>query len=349
MKKQSDALISAKDFTKEDKKTAISTFSLCSDSVFYYNIVGAIAVFAVTISLIFIPINIAEAITANPFFLAALQIIPMYVIAFPLFYLKLRKLPVAKREKTRIGIIEFCALLLMCLAVMEIGSIISSTVSVKLSDTFSLSFPTKFVSSMLHSPYSAPTFLVAVIFGPIVEELMFRKVLIDRLSIYGDRLAVIVSAVLFGLFHGTLSQVFYATLVGIIFGHVYTKTRRAGYNILLHMLVNLSGTLPILVYYSTVENPLPESSLGMSDLISASELIQNIYIVKSILILLGSVLLITSVFKKSYRLSSKCDIEIPKTKLLRIVVFNRGTIVFAVFSAFIILYPYFAEYFGWVY
>ena len=49
---------------------------------------------------------------------------------------------------------------------------------------------------------------------------MFRKLIIDRMSIYGDKLAIIVSSIAFGLFHGNFYQIFYATLIGFILGYV---------------------------------------------------------------------------------------------------------------------------------
>jgi membrane protease YdiL (CAAX protease family) len=53
--------------------------------------------------------------------------------------------------------------------------------------------------------------LLRVIFmavlAPIIEEFIFRKVLIDRLRPYGDLLAVVTSALIFGLIHGNLSQI----------------------------------------------------------------------------------------------------------------------------------------------
>ena len=60
--------------------------------------------------------------------------------------------------------------------------------------------------------------LVAVIIGPIFEELIFRRILFDRLSPFGEKFAIITTAVAFGLFHGNFDQVVYATALGIILG-----------------------------------------------------------------------------------------------------------------------------------
>ena len=85
------------------------------------------------------------------------------------------------------------------------------------------------------------TVVVTVIVAPVAEELFFRKLLIDRLRGYGQRAALVISAVAFGLFHGNFSQVFYALLLGLAFGYIYLKTSRIGYTIALHMLINIVG------------------------------------------------------------------------------------------------------------
>ena len=54
---------------------------------------------------------------------------------------------------------------------------------------------------------SLPTWLYLVMVGaiaPVMEELIFRRLLLDRLRPFGDRCAILVSAVAFGLFHMNL-------------------------------------------------------------------------------------------------------------------------------------------------
>lgn len=86
------------------------------------------------------------------------------------------------------------------------------------------------------------------IFVPIMEEIIFRKLLIDNMSKYGISAAILVSALLFGLYHGNLSQFFYAFGLGIIFGAVYAYSGKVIYTILLHISINLysSGVLIVL-------------------------------------------------------------------------------------------------------
>lgn len=60
---------------------------------------------------------------------------------------------------------------------------------------------------------------------------------------YGARISVFLSALMFALFHGNLSQFFYAFLLGGFFAVVYIKTGNIIYPIILHMAANLSGSV----------------------------------------------------------------------------------------------------------
>ena len=92
-------------------------------------------------------------------------------------------------------------------------------------------------------------FPTAVLWAPIVEEILFRGVI--RRFIKKDWLFIIVSAFVFGILHtfredGIISILVmsfpYATL-GAIFAYVYTKTENITCNMVMHGLHNLLGTL----------------------------------------------------------------------------------------------------------
>lgn len=87
------------------------------------------------------------------------------------------------------------------------------------------------------------TFLTVVIGAPIVEELLFRKFLIDRTIGYGEKLSVLLSGTLFGVMHGNFQQFFYAFALGSLFGYIYCKTGKIRNTILFHMWINFSGSI----------------------------------------------------------------------------------------------------------
>ena len=86
-------------------------------------------------------------------------------------------------------------------------------------------------------------FIATVIIAPIGEELVFRRLVIDRTRRYGEGIAILVSALAFALFHMNLYQFFYAFLLGALFALIYVKTGRLIYTILLHAIVNFNGSV----------------------------------------------------------------------------------------------------------
>ena len=93
-----------------------------------------------------------------------------------------------------------------------------------------------------------PLAVYMVLIGPLAEELFFRGALLPRMTRYGEKTALILSALFFALYHVNLYQLFYAFGIGLMLGALYLKTGsvRAGY--LLHASVNLlGGVVPNLV------------------------------------------------------------------------------------------------------
>ena len=78
----------------------------------------------------------------------------------------------------------------------------------------------------------------AVLIAPLIEEYFFRGVLLDGIRPYGERYAVMVCAVLFGLMHGNLMQFLPAALIGWYLGYLRIKTGSWGLCLLLHALNN---------------------------------------------------------------------------------------------------------------
>lgn len=84
-------------------------------------------------------------------------------------------------------------------------------------------------------------FICVVVVSPIAEELLFRKVLLERLLPYGEFSAIGISSVLFGLYHFNFEQLFYTALLGVVCVNIVMKTGKVRYAIYEHMLFNLFG------------------------------------------------------------------------------------------------------------
>ena len=81
-------------------------------------------------------------------------------------------------------------------------------------------------------------FLYAGIFGPVIEEIIYRGFLMKSLQKYGKTFAILVSAAVFGLMHGNPLQSIFAFMVGLVFGYAAMEYS-IYFSILIHVLNNL--------------------------------------------------------------------------------------------------------------
>lgn len=81
-------------------------------------------------------------------------------------------------------------------------------------------------------------FVTTAIIPAFVEEFLFRGMILTNLRPYGRVAAIVGSALLFGLMHQNIEQVFYATVAGLFLGYVYDATGSIWCGILLHLMNN---------------------------------------------------------------------------------------------------------------
>lgn len=83
-------------------------------------------------------------------------------------------------------------------------------------------------------------FISTVIMAPIFEEIVYRQVILDELLVkYNYKKAIIISSLIFSIYHLNLVQLVDAFLVGIILAMVYYKSKSLIPCIALHGLNNL--------------------------------------------------------------------------------------------------------------
>ena len=208
-------------------------------------------------------------------FNTVLSIVTMYLAGFPIAVIVLllaNKGPVW--DKKRISFGKWLKLFCISSAMLYAGSIIANVVNAFLNfipgaNAYNVA------DDIIDGPLWLST-LASVVLAPIVEELLFRKLLIDRMRCYGEKTAIFISALCFGLFHGNFSQLFYAFAVGLLFGYIYSKTRRLWYTISLHAAVNFFfGTVSELVYGS--REKLSEALTGITEgSVQIDEIVSNI-------------------------------------------------------------------------
>lgn len=163
---------------------------------------------------------------------------PMYLIGIPTGLWMMRKLPAEAPQESRLSKKNFLIFFVIGLFLMYFGNFIGIFLSGFLSggsaenalDTY----------AMDNHPLKV---LFMVILAPLLEEYVCRKAIIDRTRRYGEKVAVMLSALIFALMHQNLFQFFYAFALGLVFAYIYIRTGRLRYPIILHAIYNFMGSV----------------------------------------------------------------------------------------------------------
>ncbi len=85
---------------------------------------------------------------------------------------------------------------------------------------------------------------VTLIVAPIVEEVVFRGVLISSLGkVITPIGALVVTSILFGVSHGNLVQGMYSLILGLILGFIRIRSKNLWNSILMHITFNASNII----------------------------------------------------------------------------------------------------------
>ena len=263
-------------------------------------------------------------------FLLAANALSLYGIALPIFCLVLKALPASAPEQHRMGGGRFMICVLMCFALMIAGNVAGMIVTglIQLAtgaETINTAY------DLLTSGENLAVLLISVgVLAPIFEELICRRIMINRLRCYGQKTALVVSSLAFAGLHGNLSQFFYAFALGMFFGFLYLRTGRLRYSIALHMTINIAATV-----VSALAAPLLDfADVGAQELLSIGlpALLQMMAAFLLVMLeygcaLAGLVLLILR--RDSFVLPGGEEHPIPRGERLRTIVLNPGMLLAA--------------------
>lgn len=90
--------------------------------------------------------------------------------------------------------------------------------------------------------------IYSCIVAPVTEELLFRGFALKTLSRVSQRFGIVVSALLFGLWHENIAQFVLAFFVGILMGYLTVKHNSIMPAIICHMTVNTASQLFDIAY-----------------------------------------------------------------------------------------------------
>lgn len=172
-----------------------------------------------------------------PYSMWLLGFAPLYLAAFPVGLAVAHRTPAFLPERGTMTAGRYLCVILICVFVMQVGNIAGLVLQELVRGVLG-GDPVNPLESFANDRSLPLRILFLVILAPLIEEFFFRRVLIDRMRPYGEKLAVVTSAAMFGLFHGNLAQMFYAFTLGLVFGWVYLRTGRLRYTVGLHMIIN---------------------------------------------------------------------------------------------------------------
>lgn len=160
------------------------------------------------------------------------------------------------RKKKTVGILPFGTpyntkaavyLVMLMLPIVLLSSVGINYVSFRLQSFFGITFTSGMDDMQITG---AAGTLIAVlstaILPAVIEETAIRGIVMQPLRRFGDKFAIIASAVIFSILHGNMVQIPYTLVAGIYFGFVAVITGSLWSTIVLHCLNNLFSVVVII-------------------------------------------------------------------------------------------------------
>lgn len=259
--------------------------------------------------------------------------VSMYLVGFPVLFLLLKKgVPAERVEKHRMKAGQYVASVVMCFGLAYAANI-AGNVLTGLIGRYTGHNVQNQLQVMVSDLSPWVILLYMVILAPIAEELVFRKLIVDRAARYGQGVAVVVSGLMFGLFHGNLNQFVYAAAIGMFLAFLYVKTGSLKVTISIHMLFNfVGGFLSTQVFrlidlnvldsddYEVILNSVQENLFGWLMLALFGLFVLSMLIA-------GTILFIVSAVKKRFACEDG-TVYVPRQLRLNLALANSGMLLF---------------------
>ena len=205
-------------------------------------LIGTLIIYAVQIAVVGVVGMVKPEWLDNTTINLILAVLPLYLIGMPVLIALVKQMsgeaPVKKSMKPG----QFILALIMCFALMYCGNLVGTLITTVVGTLKGSAVDNALMTYATESNMTV-TFIYMVICAPILEEYIFRKLIVDRTVKYGQGVAIVLSGLMFGLFHGKLNQFAYAFLLGIFLAFLYVKTGNLKITIGLHMCINFMGAV----------------------------------------------------------------------------------------------------------
>lgn len=300
-------------------------------------VLGAIIIEVLQIATIFIVTKLAPVAMKNENIALIVQMAPMYLVGMPALIYALSKLPGTKPVKQKVKPWYLLTAVPMSYCIMQLANIFGAI----LVAIFTALKGTGVDNVMLEIVSGVNPFLrlfIMVICAPIYEELVFRKMIVEKTLAYGEGAAILTSGLMFGLFHGNFTQFAYAFALGCFFAFIYVKLGDLRVTVFLHMCMNfvggvVGGFLLDLVEYNELLKVQASGDVQAMSAFLESHMAGvialfafGLFVILNIVV--GIVLLI--VFRKKMKPDHSKDM-IPKGQRFSVMYLNLGMILYGIY------------------
>ena len=271
----------------------------------------------------------APAVAENDWYPWVLSMVPMYGIAMPASLLLFRLGTPEPPKKQTLRPIVLLGLMATCFALAYAGNIVGNVINVIISIFTGKEITNELAELTTSSPFWI-NLLFCGILAPIMEEIFYRKLVIDRLRRYGDLPAILISGLAFGLIHGNVAQFCYASLLGMLFGYIYLNTGKIRYTIALHMGINmLSGVLATEVLKALDLELLATDFIKAIQQAPVAFLLYLAYIAFVLLLCIAGIVCGVLLFVRCRKPLAKAENPLSAREWVKVLALNPGVWVFA--------------------
>lgn len=311
-------------------------------------LIGTLVIYAVQLGIMAIVGEVKPEWLENTTMCLILTVLPMYLIGMPVLIALVKRMPGETPEKRKMTVGQFVLALIMCFALMYCGNLVGTLITAIVGvlkgsavDNAVMIYATE--SNML------VTFIYMVLCAPVLEEYVFRKLIVDRTLKYGQGVAIVLSGLMFGLFHGNLNQFAYAFLLGMFLAFLYVKTGNLKITIGMHMCVNFMGAVVSVLMLKAIHlDEYQEIVMNGGDTQAVMDFMMAnlpgwiaymIYVLFILAVFITGIVLFI-IFHKKFVVKPG---QIPKGMRFRTVICNPGMLAYCVFWIVMILLQMFPE------
>ncbi len=309
-------------------------------------LLGTIVIFAVQFAVSFAAGLLFPEWLMNGDFALLLSMVPMYAIGMPVLIALVRTIPADRVGRRPIRAGSFIAAVVMCFGAVYLTNIIGNIVTT----VIGMLKGSGVQNQLLNVTESVSLWMIAfwmVICAPVMEEYVFRKLIVDRTVRYGQGTAVLLSGLMFGLFHGNLNQFVYAFVLGMLLAYLYVKTGNLKITIAIHMMINFMGGLvssmlmrqiDLDAYLEMAANLDMASMMAFVSENMAGLLAYGVFLIFVFGCLIGGLVLFIVCLARRKFSFARGRIVIPEGKRFRTVALNLGMLLYGIFWIAVIVY-----------